>query len=173
MNNEQKHTYVKKQLTLSLLELLKEKPLQEISIKELTERAQVGRVSFYRSYESKEDILKQESDRLVREWAREFENGPDSSPENLFPSLFDFYRKHKDFYIILYKAGLSEVLLETIHQTIQITPDMPNLEAYMKSFWAYGIFGWLVEWIRRGMPETGEELRQLLKQFSIDVSLYQ
>ncbi len=26
---------------------------------------------------------------------------------------------------------------------IQITPEMPNLEAYMKSFWAYGIYGWI------------------------------
>jgi hypothetical protein len=38
---------------------------------------------------------------------------------------------------------------------------MPNLEAYMKSFWAYGIYGWLLEWIRRGMPESGKELLTL------------
>ena len=48
-NNEQKNTYVKKQITLALLELLKEKPLVDISISELTQKAQIGRVSFYRN----------------------------------------------------------------------------------------------------------------------------
>ena len=47
MNNEQKNTYVKQQLTQALLELLQKKTLAEISVSELTERAGVGRVSFY------------------------------------------------------------------------------------------------------------------------------
>ena len=38
---------------------------------------------------------------------------------------------------------------------------MQNLEAYMKSFWAYGIYGWMLEWIRRGMQESGKELSAL------------
>ena len=45
MNNEQKNTYVKQQLTRALLELLQKKTLAEISVSELTERAGVGRVS--------------------------------------------------------------------------------------------------------------------------------
>ena len=69
-NNEQKNTYVKKQITLALLELLKEKPLVDISISELTQKAQIGRVSFYRNYQTKEDILREESDRLLKEWGK-------------------------------------------------------------------------------------------------------
>ena len=68
MNNEQKNTYVKKQITAALLDLLKEKPLSDISISELTNKAEIGRVSFYRNYQNKEDILKEESDRLIKEW---------------------------------------------------------------------------------------------------------
>lgn len=30
------------------------------------------------------------------------------------------------------------IVMETIIDTIRITPDMPNLEAYMKSFWHMG-----------------------------------
>ena len=36
MNNEQKNTYVKKQITAALLELLKENPFSDISVSELT-----------------------------------------------------------------------------------------------------------------------------------------
>ena len=56
---------------------------------------------------------------------------------------------------------MSSIMMETIISTIQITPDMQNLEAYTKSFWAYGIYGWLLEWIKRGMPESGKELSAL------------
>ena len=161
MNNEQKNTYVKKQITAALLEILKEKPLSDISVSELTNKAKIGRVSFYRNYQNKEDILKEESDRLIKEWGRLYEANPESAPETLFPSLFDFYRDHRDFYTTLYNAGMSSIMMETIIGTIQIKPEMQNLEAYMKSFWAYGIYGWLIEWIKRGMPERGKELSSL------------
>lgn len=157
MNNEQKNTYVKRQMTAALLRLLKEKNFADISVSELTSAAKVGRVSFYRNYRNKEDVLKSESDRLVKEWGELYESNPESQPETLFPSLFDFYRAHKDFYLTLYNAGMSSVIMETIVKTIQITPEMPNLEAYMKSFWAYGIYGWMFEWIKRGMKEDGAE----------------
>ena len=41
-----------------------------------------------------------------------------------------------------------------------------NIEAYIKSFWAYGIYGWLIEWMKRGMPESGDELYQLFKNMN-------
>ena len=164
MNNEQKNTYVKQQITKALLELLKEKSIADISITELTQKAQIGRVSFYRNFQTKEDILREESDRLIKEWGRLYESNPESSPETLFPSLFDFYRDHKEFYTILYQAGMASIMQETILDTIKITPEMTNIEAYMKSFWAYGIFGWMIEWMKRGMPESG---RELLKFFTV------
>ena len=164
MNNEQKNTYVKRQITNALLELLKEKSIADISITELTQKAQIGRVSFYRNFQTKEDILKEESDRLIKEWGKLYEANPESSPETLFPSLFDFYRDHKEFYTILYQAGMASIMQETIINTIKITPEMTNIEAYMKSFWAYGIFGWMIEWMKRGMPESG---RELLKFFTV------
>ena len=161
MNNEQKNTYVKRQITTALLELLKEKSIADISITELTRKAQIGRVSFYRNFQTKEDILREESDRLINEWGRLYETNPESAPETHFPSLFDFYREHKEFYTILYHEGMTSVMQETILNAIKITPDMANIEAYMKSFWAYGIFGWMIEWIKRGMPESGKELLKI------------
>ncbi|WP_285946899.1 TetR/AcrR family transcriptional regulator, partial [Thomasclavelia cocleata] len=59
MDNIEKNKYVKKEITTALLNLLKEKNLEEITVSEITSKAQVGRVSFYRNYKNKEDILKQ------------------------------------------------------------------------------------------------------------------
>ena len=62
MNNEEKNTYMRIQMTAALLDPMKMKPAFEIFISELTERAKIGRVSFYHNYLSKEDIQKQESE---------------------------------------------------------------------------------------------------------------
>ena len=58
MSNEGRNAYVVERLTGALLELLEEKPLADISVSELCDRAGVGRTSFYRNYQEKEDILR-------------------------------------------------------------------------------------------------------------------
>ena len=48
---------VKNAISEALLALMHEKSFSEISITEIIERAGVARASFYRNYESKEDVL--------------------------------------------------------------------------------------------------------------------
>lgn len=166
MNNGQRNTFVRRHITDALLSLLSEKPLDKISIRELAERAGVGRASFYRNYASKEDVLRQESDRLMRMWGSAFEEKPEGEYDSFFLSLFDFLREHRTFYAAVCKAGLSNIIRDTILATAEITPETPNLMAYLKSFWAYGIYGWAVEWIDRGMQESGEEILALFQQMN-------
>ena len=62
MNNEEKNTYMKIQMIAALLDIMKKKPAFEIFISDLQKKAKIGRVSFFRNYLSKENILKQESE---------------------------------------------------------------------------------------------------------------
>ena len=65
MNNREKNSYVKSRILEALLELTRERSFGEISISALTERAGVGRASFYRNFKSREDVLRQENRRLM------------------------------------------------------------------------------------------------------------
>lgn len=164
MNNEQKNTYVKEQITKTLLLLLETKNINDISISELTSAAEIGRVSFYRNYKNKEDILRQEADRLLAQWGSIFQAMPSNEEYNsFFLSLFDFFQNNKSFFTTLYQSGLSHIIMDTIVATADILPQTPNLDAYLKSFWAYGVYGWIIEWIKRGMQESSQELLQLFK----------
>lgn len=166
MNNEQKNTYVKEQIIKTLLLLLETKNIDDISISELTSAAEIGRVSFYRNYKSKEDVLQQEADRLLAQWGSIFQAMPSNEEYNsFFLSLFDFFQNNKSFFTTLYQSGLSHIIMDTIVATADILPQTPNLDAYLKSFWAYGVYGWIIEWIKRGMQESSQELLQLFKEF--------
>ena len=55
--NKKRELSVSDYITNSLFELMKKKPYADISITEITDKAKVNRVSFYRNFISKEDII--------------------------------------------------------------------------------------------------------------------
>lgn len=164
MNNQEKNGYVRKQILCALLDMMNEKDFNSISISALTERAGVGRASFYRNFTGKEDVLRQEADRLTREWEEEWRQLEPAAPNEFLISILNFYKQHSKFYLLLYKAGLSEIVLDTILKSAQITPELPNAAAYLKSSMAYMVYGWIIEWIRRGMQESGTELAKMMAE---------
>lgn len=99
----------------------------------------------------------------MKEWGNVFDQKTDEEYNSFFLSLFDFYKSNRSFYTTVCKSGLSDIILRTILDTAKITPEVNNLEAYLKSFWAYGIFGWIIEWINRGMTESGDDLFKMFQ----------
>ena len=161
--------YVEQQLAETLIELLKSMSLDEISVRELCVRAGVGRASFYRHFQSKEEILERHAQFLIKEWAKELESDPGAKPWNVFESLFNHIKKHQTFYEVLHKTGRDAILRVSLREKIGLTGKLPNEDAYQKVFFADGISGWIEEWIERGMQETPDELNELLCHYFNEV----
>lgn len=156
-----KEQYIETQVSRTLIKLLQTNTLKEITIKELCNDAQVGRASFYRYYTSLEDVLNKKALFLIKSWGYEFEQNPKSTPDMVFESLFNHFKDNKDFYSVLYKCGQTQVIIDTIKTKLELYNNIPNSTAYGKSYFAYGIFGWINEWIMRGMQEEPETLNHL------------
>ena len=105
MSNEGRNAYVTEHITAAMLSLLEEKPLSEISISELCDRAGVGRVSFYRNFQEKDDILKEHIRQLFREWTGTLKEDPPL--DELIRRMFSHFEAHRDFYALLQKRGLT------------------------------------------------------------------
>ncbi|MDO5519798.1 MAG: TetR-like C-terminal domain-containing protein [bacterium] len=162
MNNQERNSYVRNQLTEALIFLLKKMPLSDISVSMLTREAKVGRVSFYRNYGKIEDILIQQDRFLINQWAEKFVEDPNSSINNVFGSLFQYYKDHADFYKLLVDNGLSDCMLTVIKERVGMSSNLPNKLAYKKAFFAYGLYGWLLEWMNKGMQEGADEIQAML-----------
>lgn len=160
--NEKKNTYVRTQMLNTLLDMLKEQNIQSIAISDLIEKANVSRVSFYRNYSSKEDILIQAENRLFSEWKHQYDLADKESPQNFTKELLNYYQDHSDFYQSLYAAGLESIIINTIIQSADIKDNDPNTLAYFKSSIAYMIYGWVHEWMKRGMQESGTVLAAMI-----------
>lgn len=162
MNNREKNTYVRSRIISALMAMMQEQPFSDISISALASRAQVGRASFYRNFTDKEDVLQQENDRLMARWKEKFEREVCGETNELSVSLLNFYKEHSGFYLALYQAGMGDMVLQTLLEHSEITPEMPNALAYLKSSIAYMFYGWIIEWMKRGMPESGTELAKMI-----------
>lgn len=161
-----KNTYVKQQITSAMLDLLKTYELKAISISELASTAQISRVSFYRNYDDKEDVLKEYINTLILNWHVEYEKSEQKSEEEMLGSLFEHFSRNRDFYLLLSQRNLFHLLKEVLKKLYGPRPEYPNFGAYVAAYFSYGLFGWIEEWFARGMQESAEEITILLKNRS-------
>lgn len=161
-SNEARNAYVTEHITDSVLKLLQEKPLNEISVSEIVNDAGVGRTSFYRNFNTKEDVVTSHIRNLIGEWSREYKASGNDSNAELYGSLFKHLKDHAGFYLLLKQRNLMHLFLEAFLEKNGPTGKDPNMWAYTKAFVAYGTYGWIGEWITRGMQESAETMAKLL-----------
>lgn len=162
MNKKQEvNALVRECITTALLELMQTKSFDSITITDLTKRAGVGRVSFYRNFESKEDVLRKHLQELLAAWSQWFEGQTECS----FPeAILEHYYAHSELYLLLYRQGLSHISLQSVKDACGPKPEQPNALAYAAAFIAYGLYGWIEEWFKRGMQESPSEMARLFEQ---------
>lgn len=158
MNNKEKNSYVRKQILKTLLEMMRVENFDPITISNLTEKAEVGRASFYRNYQTKEDVLRQEAERLNNELNDIRRNDDPTDYRLKLLRTLDFYKANSDFYMTIYNAGHTQIIQDSIVDSKSLSDEMSAPVAYVISAFSYLIYGWIIEWLRRGMKESSAEL---------------
>ena len=161
-SNEARNAYVVEHITQAMISRLKEKPINEISISELCDEAGVGRTSFYRNFESREDIVRKYIRQQLHVWKTEWEASGENSNAKMYGSLFHHLKNQGDFFLLLKERGLMHLFLEVFMETYGPKAEYENMWAYATSFIAYGTYGWINEWINRGMQESAETMADML-----------
>lgn len=160
-SNEARNAYVIEHITEALLELLGDKPIGDISISELCDLAGIGRASFYRNFESKEEILRRYINKIFMEWTDEADGKENRPLSELLGLLFAHFEKHRDFYSLLNKRNLVSLLKDVIIGLCGPKPEHSKTEAYARAYVAYTLYGWIEVWFQRGMQETAAEIAEL------------
>ena len=159
---------IRESITEALLILMENLSISDITISALTRKAGVSRVSFYRNYKSKEEVLVS----MLEERSREWWEGVKSSPsEDYIESFFEACLDFKGVAGLLKKQSLEHLLLTNIQNLVGPRPQDNPETAFKKACLAGGVYGVLMEWIRRDMHDTPKEISDILS--SPDKSIQQ
>lgn len=156
---------IRESITEALLILMKKKSFAQITITEIVQKAGVGRVTFYRNYSSKEDVLVSALNEAGRQWWDAFQA---AGRCDYVEALFAHCMTVRDIALLLYKHGLMHLLFQNINETLGPEEGDSELLSYQKSYLAGCVFGVLNEWVGRGMSDSPQKMSELLHSIQID-----
>lgn len=160
---------VKSQITHALTELMHEKAYDTISVSELVLRAEVSRVSYYRNYHCKEDILTDTLENLITRFASEINTLPKNTPmRRIMTVFFHIAREHAESFWLLHQAGMDDHLQQALRQFILESPHFPSMDrrrTYPVCLFSGALFQLLLQWYAHDMNESDAELSNLFCQY--------
>lgn len=156
---------VKTSITKALFSLMHQMSFSEISISEIIRTAGVARVSFYRNYDSKEDVLIT----LMEDVLEEFRGTVDPNEanyynyENVYRS-FVYFKRYGSFLLDLYQFGYGSILLEKLNRFHEeMAGTMPNrsIKRYELYIYMGALFNTAMMWIQNGTKESEEDIARM------------
>ena len=154
-------SFTKKAIVQTFLKLLDDRPLNQITVKDIVEACGINRNSFYYHFEDLpsllEEILKDEADRIINEHASV------SSLEDCLCVAIDFALKHKRAVMHTYGAtnrALYEQYLDRVSQYVvseyvnmkfKEIPADPADKELLIHFFKCILIGGALDWIADGM----------------------
>lgn len=153
----------------SLIELMKEKSLHEISIKSICENADVNRTTFYRYYNSQYDLYNEILAEVSEEICKRIHPlGKESSLLETLTGVLSYTEENRELILVLLSRNGSLVIGEMFSQNIAsyISADTSELSMYCTQFISAGltniIWTWLSSENRRSVKEVAMLLNAIL-----------
>lgn len=143
----------------ALFSLMKRKPFQQISVTEICKEATIGRKTFYRNFELREDVIDFQLDLMRDDYQAELAGLP--IEQHLYYH-FSYIQKNADYFISLYHNGLHQLANEKFSVLLPATMPMwsenPIEQEYRSAYIIAGIEAIQRIWISRGCKESIEEV---------------
>lgn len=160
-------------LYIALMDLMKTKNLNSISITELCKKAGVSRMTFYRYHDILEDVILEYIDQIFNNYFDLVAKTESINNYNITRLFFKCFREEKTLIINLMNSNVSQILLEKCNNylftlTSRIVGEKlyeKQKENYIVKFIVGGFFNTLIEWTLNDMNESDEYMADILYTF--------
>ena len=164
--------FLKECLSDALIQLMRDKPFEKITINEIADIAGVGRATWFRNYASKSEAL---TFKLVQSWNRWSDEHNIIIVHNRFTfrnanDFFQFNYEIRHIIQVIYSADMQSAVYDAFYQIMMPHYGADAQKCYQARFYSYGLFGLLDEWVKRGFNETAEEMSAIFYQVMDDRS---
>ena len=162
----------KKQVSKTLIKLLNYKPLDLITIKELTEKANISRTAFYNNFHTLEDVLKyiyQNAHKQV--FKDKYSHLSYVYSDEHIKDMIHFFDKNSKLLLVLIKWNLIEFIAKyNTEIVLSYTQHYKNKfirehAFYFISYYHGSLFNICTYWIASGKQESSDTLFKMIKEF--------
>ena len=154
----------RKQLRECLVTLLKQKKVQDITVRELTELADLNRGTFYLHYKDVFDLLEKTESELLDDFnqlvMKHDAEDLKKHPYGIFVEIYTLAYDNADLVEILLGENGDLNFLNRLKQLIRDK----CLHDWMEVFRVSGCVGLVQYWLKTGMKETPQQLARLTEQ---------
>ncbi|WP_010095586.1 TetR/AcrR family transcriptional regulator [Ornithinibacillus scapharcae] len=163
----------------ALLELLKQKPLESITVAELCRLAKINRGTFYSHYKDVHEVFRRYLEVIVEDFRKAYEEPYRKTGfkiENIksgMIQIFHHVKKYQDFYQIVFDKRIPlmyyYLLFDTVRSFMKESLAQSLLDStysaqteYLLSYQTNAILGLLLEWHRQEYNTPATELNEHL-----------
>lgn len=161
-------------ITQALIRLMREKPFDEINVSEICKAAGYNRITYYRNFSSKEDILRSMLDGIALEFQSKMELHRGEHFATSAARMFAIIKKHSGALLLLHQAHMDFAVMETLDKAFHHTiPDGSREDAgYYRAFQSGGYFYVITQWLLSGMKESPKKMGQILADVVENSTIY-
>ena len=177
MQDNQRIRITKKLLQDSLISLLQKERLHKLSIKQICDKAQINRSTFYKYYGSQYDLLEEMENDILSRINSYIEPGTDRSasydPQRLTKAI-EFINENIELCRLLLNNNVDPKFPEKLVMSLQSITHMTENQfsgeltdaerAYIFDFAIGGGFSFIKKWINKENREPPEEVAKLLSR---------
>lgn len=163
-------TMTRKMLKEALIELLKEKDIYHVSVRELCDKADVNRTTFYKYYGNQFDLLT-DMEKDMLDYLSQTIKSNTEEPEKIVSSACSYLEKNIEFSRLIFNNNVDPdfasklFAMESLKkQTLQKFYDSKNeteLE-YIYQFLTCGIFSLIHLWLNKEVRESPEAFARMV-----------
>lgn len=164
----------KKQITDALLKLMEKYPYNEISVKQIVLEADLVRKTFYRNFDTKDDVLYS----YIRSILIDYFDVVNNAKSDVLTAIFAFAVNNKKLLLLLDKNDMLYVVLLCMNEFILSLKEQQNPELnpfavlfegldsdYLITLNTGGIWNVISLWVRRGMKDDPEDIKRTLSSY--------
>jgi len=168
MNRREQLTLeLREDIGTAILELMRAKPLEKITVDELSAKANVGRATFYRQFSSKQEAI---SYKLNQDWQKfimknkiNFETTP---PLDYSKKYFEFLYSLRDINKLLTDNNCKYCIFDAMRYSFENINEKTNKkEYYHDHFRAYGLLGLVEGWMDANYDLSVDEMAKLAVEY--------
>lgn len=177
MKTDRRVIYTKMVLKESLFGLIREKPVGRISVKEICEKADINRATFYSHFNDVYDMLSKIENELYETIRSSLDKGWRSSSiaELLTGICTDIKQNGAVFQALLSENGDKDFLNRVLYvaqdkcvsdwKALAPKTDLRELEK-IYSFFSHGSAAVVLSWVQNGMEESPAEIASFIEQIT-------